>query len=41
MSKPKLRIAVLYDQWVESEPAPATPPEEAPRPRRGKKPVKT
>jgi D-alanine-D-alanine ligase len=38
MSKAKLRIAILYDQWVDDEQAPAPPPEEAPR--RGKKPRK-
>src|SRR5262245_16390902 len=37
MSKAKLRIAILYDQWVEDE-QPAPPPEETPR--RGKKSVK-
>jgi len=38
MSKAKLRIAILYDQWVEDEQTPAPPPDEAPR--RGKKPRK-
>ena len=38
MSKAKLRIAILYDQWVEDEQTPAPPPEEAPG--RGKKPRK-
>src|SRR6185503_7109564 len=37
MSKAKLRVAILYDQWIEEE-QPTPPPPEAPK--RGKKPRK-
>lgn len=37
MSKAKMRIAILYDQWVEDEEPAAPPPEQ---PSRGKKPRK-
>ena len=40
MSKAKLRIAILYDQWIEDEPPAAPPPPEETPKRRGKKPRK-